>query len=293
LLGVQDDVADEVALPSFTPDHGAATDEWAARFTREIESGIDAREAGGERPSIVALDHAETSEPRHGDVGPPEVRRLERQPGHSALINLKRLPRYEEVIGRNRPLLDGACVLDLMSGNGLCSLAALEAGASYVVGVDPRPARIAAAQSSLAACGIPERSCRFVNMEIAAALEETTPETFDLIIGRNVLEFVDVRRFFTQLRRLRPRHVILDGAITPGRGPLVRFSSRNDGPGFRTQAANRHAAVATPNHDLIVLLCDYFGFRWRLSSDADSEVTGWPAGRHLRLLRTYVLDRIA
>ena len=60
LLDVGNDAADEVDFPSFAQAHDdATTDEWAAQFTREIESGIDVRResfAGDELFSMLGFE---------------------------------------------------------------------------------------------------------------------------------------------------------------------------------------------------------------------------------------------
>ena len=167
-------------------------------------------------------------------------------PAYGAIPNVHNLPRYEQIIGQNRALLHNAGVLDLMSGEGLCSLAALDAGAAYVVGVDPRPARIASAERAFAKHAVPVSSYRFVVMEIMPALYDTDPEAFDVIIARGVLERIDLREFFSRLRYLRPKHVILDTVVTVGNGALVRYAWRDvrdfSSGGIETWASHRRNA---------------------------------------------------
>jgi trehalose 2-sulfotransferase len=319
LLDVQTDVADEVSLPRFGPESDATADQWAVRFKREIQSGVDIREdqaAVSERISEFAAAARESTTIYTFGT---EVQKHERQQIHpsdraeqdfevgvgprtqvqpqafmsQATPDVRQLPRYHQIIGKNRELLQGAWTLDLMSGNGLCSLAALDAGAAYVVGVDPRPNRVAAAERAFTAYGIPERSYRFVSMDITAALNDTEPESFDVILCRRILEQHDPCQFFSYLRRLRPRHVIFDTFVTPGSGPLIRFSRRAAQAEFPAEAKDRYTIVTTPSHELILLLCDYFGFRWRLNDGLDSTPPDWPAMRDAgrEQMRTYVLDR--
>ena len=223
LLDVQSDVAVNVRLPPVKAERGALTDEWAARFTREIERGIDVREPDADvgRTDAIIADFAPASKARDdaevSNIFRTEVQRHEYQQFHPAgkagedfeasagsnaplqpLLRprpyqavadfLRQWPRYEQIIGRNRELLQNAYVLDLMSGDGRCSLAALDAGAAYVVGVDPRPARVAAAERALAGYDVPRDSYRFVNMDITAALNDTDSGTFDVIVARGILE---------------------------------------------------------------------------------------------------------
>ena len=320
LLDVDNDAADKVDFPSFAQAHDdATTDEWAAQFTREIESGIDVRReffAGDELFSMLGFEpqQKETAEGRTAtsffrvEIEQPEAQQPDadtgmgsqlqlapQAPAYRANPNVHKLPRYQQIIGQNRALLRNASVLDLMSSGGLCSFAALDAGAAYVVGVDPRPARIAVAEQAFADHGIPVNSYRFVTMQIMPALYDTSPDAFDVIIGRGVLELVDLRQFFAQLRHLRPQHVILDTAVASGSGPLLRYRRRDVGGGRAAESNDRSAVVATPSHELIVLLCDCFGFECRLDDEGSDFAPAAAGPTHPvgAQTRTYVLDRIA
>jgi LPS sulfotransferase NodH len=322
LLGVQNDVAAEVTLPPLKPGHDEQTAEWAARFAREIDSGIDIAEpesVAGRFKAIIAdfEPAAKVGETADLNAFRTEVESREDQRFHPPGLDFRasagsigepyhaphsytyqpaaefqQAPQYEQLIGRNRDLLQGAGVLDLMSDDGLCSLAALGAGAGFVVGVDPRRNCVATAERGLASYGAPESSYRFVHMGIGAALADTAPETFDVIVARGIFERIDARRFFAEMRRLRPKHVILETKLTYGKRPLMRFSWREAQTEFPTEAHDQYTIVTTPNHEFIVLLCDFFGFRWRLS-EGESGAPGsarWGAGREW--VQTYVLDRI-
>ena len=115
----------------------------------------------------------------------------------------------EQIIGQNRALLHNAGVLDLMSGGGLCSFAALDAGAAYVVGRrSAAGSRSPSPSGPLPITAVPANSYRFVNMEIMPALYDTSPEAFDVIIGRGVLELARPARIFrtTALPATAARH---------------------------------------------------------------------------------------
>ena len=60
--------------------------------------------------------------------------------GFFDLIRLRR--RYEVIVAGNRNLFQNARVLDVMSGPGFWTLAALDAGAAHVVGVEPAAALV-------------------------------------------------------------------------------------------------------------------------------------------------------
>jgi LPS sulfotransferase NodH/2-polyprenyl-3-methyl-5-hydroxy-6-metoxy-1,4-benzoquinol methylase len=314
LLKVAKDAASPVGLPPFQADKHEP-DEWALRFAREVERGIDIRAAefaadGNLSRIMVELEPVSvTTAEEPPDALRAEIQAHERQqlpqpepaPQDGAAAappaaasrgparrapDFTQLPRYQQIIVGNRELLRNANVLDLMSGGGLQTLAALDAGAAYVVGVDPRPARVATAWRTVASHGVGEEQCRFVNMDIVAALNDTEPGAFDVIIARGVLETLDAREFFAYLQYLRPKHVILDTRVAAGNGPLLRFSWREAQPEFPAEANDRYTVVMTPTHDLITLLCDGFGFQWRLVDNPQA------AQRDAARPQTYVLDRM-
>ena len=64
--------------------------------------------------------------------------------------------RHEAVIAQNADLFPGARVLDLASHDGRWSMAALEAGASSVLGIEARPELVANAETTLRRYGVDE-----------------------------------------------------------------------------------------------------------------------------------------
>jgi hypothetical protein len=79
--------------------------------------------------------------------------------------------RHEAIFTENRDLFDGASVLDIASHDGRWSLAALEAGAAHVVGVEARPELIEHAARNLTECGIDAARWRFVQGDVFEVLK--------------------------------------------------------------------------------------------------------------------------
>jgi hypothetical protein len=124
-------------------------------------------------------------------------------------------------------------------------------------------------------------SYRFINSELFSALENLGHEPFDLIFCHDSLEQYDISRFFTHVKRLQPKQLILDTGMVSGEGPLVRFSLSVDG------------IIGYPNHQLIMFLCDTFGFKWRLVDWRAQGISDWTGIHEYERdhRRTYVLDR--
>lgn len=203
--------------------------------------------------------------------------------------------RYETIYSRNREVFEGARVLDLMSSSGFWSLAALDAGAAHVAGVEASPAAVESAKKAFSEYGVNSGSYRFINSEIPAALRTFDPQAFDVVQCHGFLEQSDPRFVFQQLSRLRPKHVILDTRIVQGKGPIVRFRSRSSDEAGPKAAERYKSILAIPNHELITFFCDYFQFRWRLVDWKASGITDWTGiGDYAEeRRRTYVLERSA
>jgi 2-polyprenyl-3-methyl-5-hydroxy-6-metoxy-1,4-benzoquinol methylase len=202
--------------------------------------------------------------------------------------------RYEAIISSNQEVFQGARVLNLNSGDGRWCMAALDAGAVRVVGVDTSRKSVDTARSTLIEYGIDLESCQFVNSDINAALQAAEPGEFDLVLCAQAFEMSDPRVVFGYLYRLGPRHVILDTTVSRGEGPIVRFALMVRDPSA-PKGTRRHGAIASiPNHDLMAFLSDYFHFGWRLIDWQAMGITDWSGIQDYERGRrcTYVLNRL-
>ena len=201
--------------------------------------------------------------------------------------------RYNAIVSPNRDLFRNARVLDIMGSDGLWSLAALDAGASRVVRVNPSPPEVVTKSDGM----IKEQGFEADSYEVvsANAWRRFDPGAFDIILCQGILEESDPRRFFKDLHRLRPKHIVLDTEIVRGSGPIARFrlaASDKPVPGM----AGRYATViGSPSHELIMFLCDQFDFQWRRIDWHAMGISKW-IGIHdyeRDERRTYVLSRIS
>jgi SAM-dependent methyltransferase len=200
--------------------------------------------------------------------------------------------RYEVIFARNRELFEGARVLDLMSSSGFWSLAALDAGAAHVVGVESSPAPVEAAQKTFGEYGVNPGSYRFIKSEAPAALRSFDAKTFDVVLCHGFLELSDARFFFQQISRLKPKYVVLDTRIVLGKGPIIRLKSRSANETRPKTAERDNTILAIPNHELITFFCDYFQFRSRLIDWQSAGITDWSSVSDYELGRrqTYILE---
>jgi predicted O-methyltransferase YrrM len=203
--------------------------------------------------------------------------------------------RYEALISRNRELFQGARVLDIMSSYGFWSLAALDAGATHVTGIENSEKAVDAAKKAFAEYPFNSESYQFINSDIVSGLRNCDPGAFDLVLCHGFLERSDPRFLFQQLSRLRVKRVILDTRIVQGKGPIIRLRDRA-GEAAKSKRAARYASIlAVPNHELITFFCDYAQFRWRQIDWKTMSIVDWTGindYEHDRR-RTYVLERSA
>jgi hypothetical protein len=202
--------------------------------------------------------------------------------------------RYDAIVGCNYEMFQDARVLNLNSNDGRWCMAALDAGAAYVVGIDPSRTAVDNAIATFGEYGIAAGSFNFVHSELTAALKSMTSGEFDLILCAQSFELSDPRALFGYMYRLAPKHVILDTTISRGDGPIVRFDFKVRDPSAPKRTRRHGAIVSTPNHELISFLCEYFRFSWRLVDWQAMAIVDWTSVHDYQRGRrcTYVLDQL-
>jgi LPS sulfotransferase NodH len=290
LLGVQNDEPDKVDLPPARKQSDDTNHEWIERFERETRASAQLR-GGDDRPM------APRAVVKDADPGPPASgthfcdrydRLVENLPAgqDSAIgfINPIRLRRrYDAIVLQNREMFHNARVLDILKPVDFWSLGALDAGAAHVVGVEASRKNVEAAEKSFAEYAVKPDAYRFVRSGILAAMKKFDPETFDVILCRFSEDcfFLD---FFAELSRLKPKHIVLDTRVGPGKSSAAHF----------VIAKGSRTINVIPNHGLIRFLCES-QFRWRVIDWSAIGITHWAGvqsyARDRR--RTYVLDRLS
>jgi trehalose 2-sulfotransferase len=284
LLGVENDEPQPMRVVLTERPSDRVSERWAARFEREVASGIELEETAVE--SAGAATKAPAA--RHIFDGYDAIKGSPVRPN----VAKRMRDRYEAIIAQNRDLFKNARVLDLRSGDGHWSFAALNAGAAQVVGVDNKQNAVNAASTAFGKIGVDSASYQFISDDIFTALNTFSPEAFDLILCREVSS--EPHFLFTSLRRLKPKHVILDTRIVDRKEPVVVFRlnrRENRGPAATRQPA---AIIAVPSHELIKTLSDYCGFACRAIDWHALGIADW-TGIHdyqSNRRRTYVLDGI-
>lgn len=213
-----------------------------------------------------------------------------------ASSNPARLQRQFDIIfSGNRDVFRGARVLDLMSSSGFWSLAALDAGAKHVVGVERSVALVASAKKAFTEHRVDVASYQFVNDDATSTLRSLDPGTIDLVLCHGYLERSDPRQFFSQLTRLQIAKVLLDTRISVGKGPIVRLKQRSGEEITEKSKWRSNSILSIPNDELITFFCDYFGFNCRMLLGKSTKLSDWTGldDYEQDRRRAYLLERSA
>lgn len=191
--------------------------------------------------------------------------------------------RHRELIERNRDVLAGARVLDIASHDGRWSLAALDAGAAHVTGVEARPELVAHAEQSLATYGADPGSYRFIAGDLFGVLAR---EHLDVDVVQCFGFLYHTLRYpelFSRLRRLEPRHLLLDTRVEPGKGKfikvLVNEAARESHAAVDDYTAGSKTLVGWPSPGALRLMLKTYGFR--VEHEVDWEAATEATGRKL------------
>ena len=125
--------------------------------------------------------------------------------------------RHEAMIASNAELLEGARVLDIASHDGRWSMAALEAGARQVVGIEGRAELVTRAGEHFERAGIPNDQWRFINSDVFDVLADPDAHglgQFDVVMCLGFLyHTLRYPELFSGIRRLKPHHLIIDTQV--------------------------------------------------------------------------------
>ncbi len=248
-LEVQNAERDEVKVPPVEKQSDDTNQEWIERFRRETEGDGDSRlgapPADADTKRRGAPDHFFEREDRLIQ-SLPKMR--DSATGFLDLIRLRH--RYNAIIGQNRELLRGARVLDLISYAGFWSLAALDASAASVVVVETSQKNFDAARKNFLQSRFDAERYQLKKAKITEVLKKMEPKQIDVVLCKRYFEHCYLPDFFSELRRLQPKYVIVDTKVAMGEGALCRFSIA----GKAWKGARSGKIVSTPSHESIVLL---------------------------------------
>jgi tRNA (mo5U34)-methyltransferase len=160
---------------------------------------------------------------------------------------------FEPLLALAEGSLRGRRVLDLGCNAGFWSLAAIEAQADFVLGVDAKPTYLEQAELVFAAKGIDPVRYRF---EQGNVLEHDFAEGFDVVLCLGLLDHIAKPvALFELIARLAPQLLVIDTEISRSRASVFEVDSL-----YRRENAVEHETVLIPSRLAVLELAAQFGF---------------------------------
>jgi SAM-dependent methyltransferase len=188
--------------------------------------------------------------------------------------------RWRAIIGWNMAVFSGRRVLDLGCHDGRWSLAALEAGASHVIGIEARAHLVKKAAENFRYYGIPTGSYDFVTGDALEALRALKAASVDVVMCLGFFyHTLEHMRLLLEARRLGAECVIIDTSISPAEEPIVAlaFESTEDtrnAVDYGLTGSNK-ALVGAPSRSGLLAMLDYAGYRADFFDWQNNAVGDW------------------
>ena len=190
----------------------------------------------------------------------------------TARLNL----RYEAIVAENRDILAGASVLDLASHDGRWSLAALEAGARSVIGIESRPELVKAATENLGEYGYGPERARFITGDVHEVLATQDLHANVVLCLGFLYHTLRYNELLDGIRRTKAHYLIIDTFSPFMMGPVPNVNVITEDADEEGRAAadvythGQSVLVGRPNLAAIRTMLGAYGYRADRLSD-------WPA----------------
>jgi len=181
----------------------------------------------------------------------------------TARLNL----RYEAIFGENADIFAGASVLDLASHDGRWSLAALEAGARSVIGVEARPELVKAATENLGEYGYGADRVRFVTCDVHEVLSTQDFEADVVLCLGFLYHTLRYNELLDGIRRTNARYLIIDTFSPHMMGPvpnvnvITEHADEQGNAAADTYTHGPSVLVGLPNLAAIRTMLGAYGYR--------------------------------
>jgi SAM-dependent methyltransferase len=160
---------------------------------------------------------------------------------------------FEPLLALAGGSLRGRRVLDLGCNAGFWSLAAVEAQADFVLGIDAKPAYLEQAELVFAAKGIDPARYRF---EQGNVLAHELSESFDVVLCLGLLDHIAKPvELFELIAGLAPQLLVIDTEISRSRASIFEVDSL-----YRRENAVEYETVLIPSRLAVLELAAQFGF---------------------------------
>jgi tRNA (mo5U34)-methyltransferase len=160
---------------------------------------------------------------------------------------------FDRLLGLMGGSLRGHRVLDLGCNAGFWSLAAIEAEADFVLGVDGQQTYIDQAKLVFEEKGIDPARYRF---DLGNVFERDFAESFDVVLCLGLMDHVSRPvELFELMARAGAKSIVIDTEISRARSSLFEVSSL-----YQTRDVVEHPLVLIPSRQAVVDLAGEFGF---------------------------------
>ena len=169
--------------------------------------------------------------------------------------------RYLGIVDRNRELFERATVLDIGCHNGRWSMAALDAGAKYVTGLEGRMTAIEYAREALHVAGLTSEG-HFVFGDVFETMQREAFK-FDLILCLGFMYHTPHHaKLFEHFRRLG-KAVILDTKVNGDTRPSTFYMAEpSNMPGCAIPTFGETEVVGVPSPNAVTFLAQEYGFSY-------------------------------
>lgn len=176
--------------------------------------------------------------------------------------------RYRALIERHREFIQGKRVLDLGSHDGRWMLAALDAGAEHVVGIEGRPGLVDAARVTFRDYQVAEHRYELILGDCLTQVQAFETGSFDTVFCfgflYHTLHHYDLLRAIT---RVEPATLLIDSRVVPVDEPAI-FLAFNDpsleGAAIAQQPGEGQVIVGVPTAMTLLLMLDHLGWHARV-----------------------------
>ena len=169
--------------------------------------------------------------------------------------------RHHGMFESNQAIFTDAKVLDLASHDGRWSMAALDAGASHVTGVEGRAELVSEAESTFSMYGVDSSRYRFINDDMFDVLHDPVGNGIDVDVVMclgfiyHTLRYQDL---FAGIRALKPKYFLIDTAVIKHDKAMVLLHSEDSSkesaglgphlPGGRAVSHRQAFGECAPTH---------------------------------------------
>jgi len=136
--------------------------------------------------------------------------------------------RYDAMIKSNKDIIENSSILDLGSHDGRWSFAAIKNNASKVLGIERNEAWVKTSIETMKEYNIPPEKYSFIIGDMTKEIKNLKPGSFDVVFCLGIFYHIsDHPTLLMDIKKLKPKYLILDTKITGLQLPTIRLRAKN------------------------------------------------------------------